>query len=321
MLKNIYILILLSLLPLLLTAQDQEPVQVTDYKIGKVYEPVYSQYWVNGLAINPAYAGSRECFSNTILYRDQWMGFEGAPTTQTLSSHLPFKDEKNAVGLFVFHESIGVSDYIDIYGNYAFRFNLGAGRLSLGLKAGVSLLQGNYSELQTDPEGAEITDEILNDESETLPNFGVGVYYYTKGYYVGFSVPSLLSYELKNSEKKMSIGPSNYDFLLTGGFLYSFSDMFRVKPSFLLKYRLDNTFQVDASVNAIFYDKVWIGGSYRYNNQFVVMAEYQATNQIRAGVAYDFPLGDFTGQLGGSMEIILRYDFKYKIRAVSPRYF
>ena len=88
-----------------------------DLLIGQRYEPVYSQYEVNGLAINPAYTGSRECFSNIILYRNQWMGFEGAPVTQTLSSHAPFKDEKNAAGLFLFHEKIGVTDYYEIYGN------------------------------------------------------------------------------------------------------------------------------------------------------------------------------------------------------------
>ncbi len=311
MFKKVYIVFLIAVLPVTLIAQDA--------KIGQTYEPVYSQYWVNGLAINPAYAGSRECFSNIILYRNQWMGFEGAPVTQTLSSHLPLKDEKNAVGLFIFHESIGVTDYIDVYGNYAFRFNLGSGRLSLGLKAGASFIQGNYSEIEFDPDGTE--DDVFKDESHVLPNFGVGVYYYTDQYYLGLSVPKLLSYELRSFEKQMSIGPDNYDFLVTGGYLFSFSDDFRLKPSFLLKYRLDNTFQVDASANLIIYDKLWLGGSYRYSDQVIAMVEYQANDQIRVGVAYDISFGEFTSQLGGSLEIILRYDFKYKIRAVSPRYF
>lgn len=312
MFKRVYIVFLIAILPAKLIAQEA--------KSGYIYEPVYSQYWVNGLAINPAYAGSRECFSNIILYRNQWMGFEGAPTTQTLSSHLPFKDEKNAVGLFIFHESVGVNDYIDVYGNYAFRFNLGSGRLSLGLKAGASFIHGNYTEIETDPYGE--TDEVFeNNESYTRPNFGVGVYYYTDEYYFGLSVPRFLSYGLDGSETQMYIGPENYDFLITGGYLFSFSDDFRLKPSFLLKYRLDNNFQFDAGANIIIYDRFWIGGSYRYNDQVIAMVEYQANDQIRAGVAYDIPFGEFSSQLGGSLEIILRYDFKYKIRAVSPRYF
>ena len=315
MIKRIYILLIFITLPFILKAQG------IDTKIGQPYEPVYSQYWVNGLAINPAYAGSRECFSNTILSRNQWMGFPGAPITQTLSSHLPFKDEKNAVGLFIYHESIGVNDSYDVFGNYAFRFNMGSGKLSLGLKAGATFLQGDYSSLTTDPVGYSVADNALQNESQVLPNFGVGVYYYTDRYYFGFSVPKLLSYELANSVKKMSIAPDNYDFLVSGGVLLGKSDKFKFKPSFLFRYRLDNTYQIDIGGNAIFYDKFWLGASYRHNDEIVIMTEYQLSYQIRAGVADDVALGDFTSQQSGSLEIVLRYDFRYKIRAVNPRYF
>ena len=297
-------------------AQDANP----NLKIGQRYEPVYSQYWVNGLAINPAYTGSRECFSNTILYRNQWMGFEGAPITQTLSSHAPLKDEKNAVGLFIFHESIGVTDYFDVYGNYAFRFQVGNGRLSLGLKAGATIFQGNYSDIQVSPDVIEV-DPILENESEVLPNFGVGAYYYTDKFFFGFSVPKFLSYEIKSSNKVMTIGPENYDFLLTGGYLFTLSRSFKFRPSFLFRYRLDNSYQMDIGGNIIYKDALWFGGSYRRNDEAAFMFEYQLSNQIRAGVAYDIALGDLAGKHGGSLELILRYEFKYKIRAVNPRYF
>ena len=162
---------------------------------------------------------------------------------------------------------------------------------------------------------------MLQNESEFFPNFGVGAYYYTDNFYVGFSVPKLLSYEIKNSQKKMNIGPDNYDFLLTGGVLLKMSNLVKLKPSFLVRYRLNNTFQVDGSLNLIFYDALWVGYSYRHKNQHVAMVEYQVNEQIRAGVAYDIPSGDLAGLQKGSLEVVLRYDFKYKMRAVSPRYF
>ncbi len=315
MIKRNYILFLFFILfPFIGHSQD------ADLKVGQRYEPIYSLYWVNGLAINPAYTGSRECFSNTILYRNQWMGFEGAPITQTLSSHAPLKDEKNAVGLFIFHESIGVTDYTDIYGNYAFRFQLGEGRISLGLKVGATFFQGNYADIVASPDELAI-DPILNNESEVFPNFGVGAYYYNDKFYLGLSVPKFLSYEIKSSKKSMYIGPENYDFLITGGVLLGQSETLKFKPSFLFRYRLDNTWQIDASLNVIFYNALWIGGSYRYKDELAFMVEYQASDQIRAGVAYDFAIGDLVSQHSGSIELILRYEFRYKIRAVNPRYF
>lgn len=314
MIRDIKIILLfIVLIPFSGIGQD------ASLKVGQRYEPIYSQYWVNGLAINPAYTGSRECFSNTILYRNQWMGFEGAPITQTLSSHAPFKDEKNAVGIFIFHEEIGVTDYYDVYGNYAFRFQLGAGRLSLGLRAGATFFQGNYADISANPEG--LSDELfLVNESEIFPNFGVGAYYYTSKFFIGFSVPKLLSYEVKNSQKKMSIGPENYDLMLSFGLLLGKSEILKFKPSFLFRYRLDNTFQMDGSLNLIWLNTIWTGYSYGLNKHSVIV-EYQVTDQIRAGAAYDFAGGDLAGQHDGTLELILRYEFKYKIRAVSPRYF
>jgi len=291
-----------------------------DIKIGQPYEPVYSQYWTNGLAINPAYAGSRECFSNIILYRNQWMGFEGAPVTQTLSSHAPFKDEKNAVGLFLFHESIGVSEYYDIFANYAFRFKLGEGRVSLGLRAGATFFQGNYSDVSANPDGFG-DDPIWQNESEIFPNAGVGVYYYSDKFFAGFSVPKLLSYEMSGSTKNMSVNPENYDFLLTGGYIFSFSELFKLRPAFLVRYRLNNTLQFDAGANLIISDLILVGASYRADNEYVFMLEYQVNNQIRVGAAYDYSRGELAGQQDGSLELVLRYDFSYKMRAVSPRYF
>ena len=49
--------------------------------------PQFSQYMYNMISINPAYAGSREVMVVNLLNRNQWIGVEGAPITQTLSAH------------------------------------------------------------------------------------------------------------------------------------------------------------------------------------------------------------------------------------------
>ena len=48
----------------------------------------FSQYMFNTLAFNPAYAGSAEILNATALYRAQWVGFDGAPQTRTLTAML-----------------------------------------------------------------------------------------------------------------------------------------------------------------------------------------------------------------------------------------
>ncbi|MBL0343396.1 MAG: PorP/SprF family type IX secretion system membrane protein [Bacteroidetes bacterium] len=70
------------------------------------FEPQFTQYMFNEMFINPAYAGSREQISATMVYRNQWVGLEGAPKTQTASIHGPLMNKKLGLGLTIMNESI-----------------------------------------------------------------------------------------------------------------------------------------------------------------------------------------------------------------------
>ena len=57
-------------------------------------DAMFTHYSFNTLAVNPGYAGSRDALTITGLNRSQWVGFDGAPVTQTLKLHTPLLNEK-----------------------------------------------------------------------------------------------------------------------------------------------------------------------------------------------------------------------------------
>src|SRR5690606_41836180 len=69
--------------------------------------PQFTQYMFNTVSINPAYAGSRETLSVVGLHRSQWVGMDGAPTTQTLSVHAPLRNEKIGLGFSFINDEVG----------------------------------------------------------------------------------------------------------------------------------------------------------------------------------------------------------------------
>jgi len=73
------------------------------------------QYLNNGLIINPAYAGSRDVLSGTLMHRSQWIGFEGAPVSQILAIHSPLKNDKIGLGLMIDNFSIPSVQYNSFY--------------------------------------------------------------------------------------------------------------------------------------------------------------------------------------------------------------
>ena len=282
--------------------------------------PIYSQYMMNGLSINPAYAGSREVLSATFLYRQQWVGFEGAPTIFSLGAHMPFRNQRVALGLLVFNESIGIEKNTGLFGNYAYRIQLGNGKLALGLKAGFNLVKELNEKISLhDP----IVDNAFENTKETafMPNFGFGVYYSDPKYFAGISIPSILSY--KSSTETAKTGFKTYNILFTGGYLFKFNDQFKIKPSTLIKYKYESSPQVDLNLNLILFkdDLLWIGTSYRNKEALVSIIEVQVSRKLRLGYSYDYSIGPLRKYNSGSHEIMIRYEWRDKVNTLNPLYF
>jgi Bacteroidetes-specific putative membrane protein len=286
------------------------------------YVPVYSQYMMNGLAINPAYAGSRDVLSLSLMSRWQWVGFEGAPFTTTFSGNMPFKNKALAMGLIVMNEKIGIRNDLSCFGMYAYRLRTSNGFLSFGLKAGFEMIKENQSEITI-----QNPDIVFNnsDAGYFLPNFGFGIYYYNSKFSAGASIPTFLSYREKSQGDGFAAynNIKNYNYLISGGMLINVSDNFKLKPSTLIKYVANSPVQYDLNCNFIFFrdGKFWLGASYRNQEALVGMFELQINTQLRLGYSYDYTLSELSKYNSGSHEIMLRYEFRYILKALNPKYF
>jgi 3-deoxy-D-manno-octulosonic acid (KDO) 8-phosphate synthase len=90
----------------------------------------------------------------------------------------------------------------------------------------------------------------------------------------------------------------------------------------LVKYEPTSPVSFDLNAHFLFNDKLWLGTSYRYNAAVVFMAEYQITEQFRAGFAFDATTSDIRQYQNGTIEFMLGYDFTQKLVKIKhPRYF
>ncbi len=298
---------------------------------GQQKDVFFSQYWVNGLALNPAYTGSREVFTLSTLYQKKWTGIDGSPVNYTFSAHTPMKNEKVALGLFVMNQSYGVHRNTQVHFNYAYRFNLGNGKFSLGLRGGASFINEDMARLMsglddpTDPVFAAI------DQNYVQPDFGFGAYFYNPKYFVGFSIPNMLNYQLDTASFKYSpsASPDTYSYTLTAGILIGKQNAFlKWKPSFLVVYnQAYSSLRYDINSNFIlFNDFLWVGVSYRSGGYYpspvlIGNIELHLTKQFMLGYSYDYNMGTINNALNGTHEIMLRYEFGFTVNASDPRYF
>ncbi|MGB1032858.1 MAG: PorP/SprF family type IX secretion system membrane protein, partial [Flavobacteriales bacterium] len=208
------------------------------------HQPVLSQYMLNSLPLNPAFSGSRESMSFAASYRNQWTGFDGAPTTSTFAVHSPLRKESFALGMVVHRDELGVSRTSGFQFVAAYRMRLGNGKLSFGLSGGMTQTKNNWSEIIT-TEDADIAFSS-GDQVNWNPDFGTGLYYYNQKYYVSLSVPTLIKASYVNGDGYVaSFQPSASNFYLNSGMNINVNSSWQFKPSFMLRYHRDSAFAVD----------------------------------------------------------------------------
>jgi type IX secretion system PorP/SprF family membrane protein len=279
----------------------------------------YTQYMYNTIAVNPAYAGSRETVNIFGLYRTQWVGLEGAPQTLNFSVNAPI-GKNLGLGVSVVSDKIGPQSKNDFAIDFSYSIPVSETyKLSFGIKASGSLLNVDYTKLSYD----NASDAMFqnNIDNKFLPNIGAGIYLHSDKGYVGFSAPYII--ENKYYDKSTTfIAAEKIHFYGIAGYVFDLSPSLKFKPSVLTKVVEGSPLQVDLSGNFLILDKFTAGIAYRWDSAFSGLLGFQATDSWFIGYAYDRETTKLANYNSGSHEIFLRYElFTRPNRVISPRFF
>ena len=292
-------------------------------------DPQYTQYMYNTQVVNPAYAGNREVLSFGLLYRTQWVGFgDGAPNTGTFTVNSPVASNMG-LGLSIVNDRIGPAVETNFNIDYSYTINTSAAsKLSFGLKAGMDILDLDFSKLNLPRD--QYTDPYFrenNIDNKLQPQIGAGIYFNTEKFYAGLSVPNFLTTEHfdKNSIENTTIettASERMHYFLIAGYVFDISENLKFKPATLIKMVSGSPLQADISANFLLYDKVTFGAAYRWSAAMSGLVGFQATDNIFIGFAYDYQSTEIERYSDGSYELMLRFElFNRPERVLTPRFF
>lgn len=300
--------------------------------------PQFSQYIFNGLHINPAYAGYKNEGYVQSTYRSQWVGFEGAPQTFTITADLSANEGLMGFGASVMSDKIGPTSTTTGLLTYAYRIQTGRESFfSLGASAGVSqyLIDGDMLK-PLHQNDANLPTGVQN---MMTPNMNLGLFFHNNKFYAGISAYNLIG---KAALEKEDVALAYHDvhFYLTAGAMISVTDNIQFKPSFLVKEVKGSPTNYDINGMLLFMDRLWLGASYRSNvniwsenleahsptlsnrNAVAFITEFFATPNLRIGYAYDQNLNVLQDMRTNSHEISLGlYLSSRKVNMKNPRYF
>ena len=293
----------------------------------------YSQYIFNELIINPAYAGTKQLININGTYSIQWAGFEGCPSTQTLSAEGPVY-KNMGLGLHILIDRIGAQSQQGVFGSYSYiiQFNE-KWRMSLGLALGVSNFTLDGTKLQVD----NIDDPTIPTTKVNKVRFDskVGLFAYSDRFYAGLSVTELLADVFKS--KDLMVAKQSRHYYLTAGYVFDAGKYLKIKPSFLLREDFKAPTNLDINCFFLIKELFWLGASVRFNaniinnpeldntlkhrNAMIFMTEWNITRSFRIGYAYTLSLSALKNYSGHEIELGYTFPKKADTKMRTPRYF
>lgn len=272
---------------------------------------VYSNFLLNDYYYNPAIAGSREMQVANITYRNQWVGFDGAPTMILGNFYGSVKNQgKMGYGVSVVSQKAGITQNTGIYLNYAQHFKLSE-KLKLGLGIQPGYMQ--YRVKLYDAQLADQGDEVLTGSiyAANALDFSAGFHLYSDRFFLMGSMHHLLGRSIQFTSYN-----SNLTFHFNGiaGVNLNFNadpkkkkKPFDLQPSILVRYAGPVPIQYTAMLKGTFNKKFWIGLLYRSDDAAGVSLGMQVKERLSIGYGFDYTLSKLSSYQAGSHEVMLSF--------------
>lgn len=279
----------------------------------------YTQYMYNTININPAYAGSRGVLSVFGLHRSQWIGINGAPTTNSFSVNSPISNTNIGAGISFVNDRIGPTEENTISVDLSYSIKTSENyKLSFGLKGTGNFFNLNAGKLKPANAGDPKLQNLRNNFTH---NFGTGIYLHSNKFYAGISVPNFFE-KVHYNDNSVSVNKEKMNFYFLSGYVFDINSEIKFKPAFLIKTVEGSPLQADFSANFLIYEKFTAGIAYRWDASASALAGFQISEKLFIGYGYDRETTKLQNYNSGSHEIFLRFElFSSYNRIISPRFF
>ncbi|HEY5825874.1 MAG TPA: type IX secretion system membrane protein PorP/SprF [Cyclobacteriaceae bacterium] len=263
-------------------------------------DPLYAQYLLNPMVINPAYAGLNNNFNGSVAYRKQWAGFDGSPTTFNVNGHMSMFDNKVGAGVLLVQDQLGITKNTEFQGAFSYKLQLKDNVLSFGMQGGFINFRNNTSNLTLD----DPTDPVYVQNANVVkPNVGAGVILKSERFIVGLSVPRMLPTKISDGGTEFQLYQQH--FYLFGSYVFYLNERLRFKPSALLRGVKGSPLSTDLNFNIIV-DGNYTGGIFTRNfNTYGLLVQALISKKFKLGYIFEVPTSSSVGVNYSTHEVFL----------------
>lgn len=272
---------------------------------------------------NPAAVGEGSLMKVSGMHRIQWVGIPNAPQTTYFHLQSPFvigKTEHGA-GVRFENENIGLLSEKAVHAQYAFKYALGNGHLSVGADFGfVSLgFKGDsVHEITSDYHDIAGDQAIPTAEVENMAfDMGLGVYYTAPKWYAGISYTHLTQPVVEwDDYTSFRIQGTMY---VMGGYDFMLPKDFKLTPSAMV-YTDFASWQYNLSLMLEYKQRFRGALSMRLQDAVIIMLGMDVISGLSIGYAYELPTSKIIMGSSGSHELFLSYGFNILRQKKNSKY-
>lgn len=285
-----------------------------------------SPFSENSFIWNPAMTAPWDYWEMGVNYRQEWMGFQDAPTTATLQVQYPFERENMSLGGFFIHDNASPVTLNSAGFAYAYRMQLdrrrGGRQLSIGLNATLSHIYVNALEIVVNDQD----DVVLpsGENNKISPNLGFGVFYtsYSRDefdrtfFFGGLAVNQVLplSVILDDFGGSANLMRTMHGNIILGTRIVN-GDIY-IQPAAWVNYSAPNIIEANLNFKLEQRDAFWGGLNYSTTQTLSLQAgmilnnDFTKDGTLRIGTSGSFNLGQFGKFRGMGFEFYLAYQFE-----------
>ncbi len=275
---------------------------------------------------NPAMTAPYDFWEVTGDYRQQWFGFDNAPSTSIVAAQYPFEKEKMSIGGVFMHDRIQPLKFSTLAFTYAYRFKMGFSRYdqaSIGATVNASQYFVDALEIIVKDQDDEL---VPVGENSTLSfNAGAGFFYTTyagarrkrydsqNAFFFGGAVQQVFPAKLVIQESNTF---ANWQRAMHGNFMVGarlVNDKFFIEPAGWINFSAPNITNFNLNVKMEMPEAFWTAVTYSTNQTLALQvgvitpSSFAKNSYWRIGALGSYNISDFGQYRGLGMEIMVAY--------------
>jgi type IX secretion system PorP/SprF family membrane protein len=274
--------------------------------------PRFTQFTLNNLGNNPAYAGTHAAQVEFMGgNRQQWTGFDGAPTTTFFGVSYGHRGNYNYKGIHGFSAYVESDNAAGLKNNsfylgYAYHL-----RLINGINIGFGLMAGSRTFSMSSRLLNSIDPAFLNTRSfvTIYPDFITGLRLYSKRFFMDLSVRQLYKNKIAQGSDKLGTNAilSPHYYFTYGRKISIGYNNYVIVPAIHVQSNLTLIPQIDLNTMIYFTKKVGLGLNYRVANSFSGIVQINIFKNAIVGISYDYTTNYFSPAAMNTVEIMFGF--------------